>query len=200
MLKLLALSDERIVAFLQAGGAQEERAIRQILKKNGPVVKQFVLKNGGTMDDAEDILYAAVTSLVFNVRDGKFNGESALGTYLFAIAKRQWYKAFSREHKQEQRERDWGQLAPSHEPYEDLSLTEDRSRFLESVLSGLREGCREVLMLWSQHYSMEEIAAHLGFKNAQVAMNKKSKCFKQLLGVVEDSPQLKSVLADLHFS
>jgi len=200
MLRLLPFSDEQLVNLLGQGGSKEERAIKWLLQKNGQAVKTFVLKNNGSEEQANEVLYTAVTSLIFNIRSGKFNGQSALGTYLYAIAKRQWYKVFAKEREGTKKEEEWHRFEADHVAYEDVSLQADRVDSLQELLSSLHAGCKEVLMLWSQHFNMEEIADQLGYKNAQVAMNKKSKCFKQMLTVVDESPALKSILADLYFT
>lgn len=200
MIRILSLSDEKAIQLIQQGGRSEEHAIKHLLEAHGAVVKNFVVNHGGSMDAGEEILYEAITSLVFNIRSGKFAGQSKLGTYLFGIAKRKWYKTANKEVSLHERHEGWGEWMAHHEAYEDQTLNHgDQKQVLSQLFDLLGKGCKEVLLLWGQHYSMEEIAQKMGLKNAQIAMNKKSKCFRQLLQKIEQAPGLKQALAELHF-
>ena len=80
-----------------------------------------------------------------------------------------------------------------------LLMTKDLKGLLQELLSQLREKCDKVLSMWAMHYSMSEIAAHLEYANAQVAMNKKNKCMKQLSQLVSDSPAIRKELNNARF-
>ncbi len=201
MLKVLSPSDHQLIDMIKKGGAGEERAIRHLLKRNGEMIKTFIRKNNGSAEEAEEVLYDAITSMLFNIRSGKFEGQSSLSTYLFAIAKRRWYKVFAKRTNHEQQHQDWSETLEQHEAFEDRSLVQaETGSILADLLARLHQGCREVITFWSQHYSMDEIAKAMGYKNSQVAMNKKSNCFKQLLMMVNDNPQLRATLAELRYT
>jgi hypothetical protein len=79
-------------------------------------------------------------------------------------------------------------------------LDTEQKSWLEKIFTLLREGCKDVLMMWASSFSMQEIAAQLKFSNAQVAMNKKSKCLKQLHQLLADRPDLQQLLRGLRES
>lgn len=195
------LPDLKVIELIKRGGNQEERAIRHLLNRHGEKVMGYTMKKGASKEEAEDVLYDAMSSLVLNVKANKFNGDSSLATYLVAIGKRKWYKTIASKHQTEPIDIADVKIPDGHHFYEDQEGSAFGSQsLLSQLLSVLRPGCKDVLTLWCQRISMDEIAKFMGFKNGQIAMNKKSKCFRQLLLLVDNSPKLKTALADLHFS
>jgi len=201
MILSIKLDDSEIVDLIKKGGSKEDRAIKYLLKTQGEKIKQFVLNNGGNVEDAEETLYEALTAFVFNVRSGKFKEESSLTTYLYAIAKNVWYKAFDKKLNKKHHLEQYREWQDETIGFESMHLLEKSTReYVTRVLDRLHDKCKEVLLMWAQHFSMQEIAAQLGYKNAQIAMNKKSKCFKQLQTLLEHEPVLRKTLGELRFS
>lgn len=201
MIIALRLNDEQVLSCLRQGGKKEDRAINQLLKEHGGKVKGFIMNHGGSQEDAEEVFYDALTAFVFNVREGKFQQESAIGTYLFGIAKRLWYKRFERNMNQRTHLEKYKEWNDESIHVDDFSAVQESTRdYIDGVLNRLQDKCREVLLLWAQHFNMEEIATQLGFKNAQNAMNKKSKCLKQLAQLLDAEPELRASLSELRFA
>lgn len=200
MIRALKLDDQQLMEHLRLGPSKEERALKQLLNEHGEKIKAFISNHGGTPEEAEDLLYEALTAFTQNVRQGKFQQESAIGTYLFAIAKRMWYRQFERKMSQKEvleKYAEWNDDAVSFEDYS--AVQSSTSEYVAQVLGQLHDRCKEVLLLWAQRFNMDEIAEQLGFKNAQNAMNKKSKCLAQLHKLLEAEPGLRKSLSELRF-
>lgn len=58
-------------------------------------------------------------------------------------------------------------------------------------LSGI---CRNLLLDWSEGYSMEEIASRNGLKNAHTARSKRYNCFLQFMDILRRNNMLKESL------
>lgn len=175
---------------------KENKAIQYLLDDNRKKITAYVLKNSGNDSDAASVLVEGVTHLVFNVRKGKFRGESTLGTYLFSICRGVWLKELKKRKKythlmenDEQEIQLVNELTPLHYFSED-QLKEEVALLLEKI--GL--ACKKVMELWAKHYSMTEIANQLGYKNAQIAMNKKNKCLKKLKEITAECATYRSSL------
>ncbi len=68
------------------------------------------------------------------------------------------------------------------EKEEEMFLINDRVDKLMKALNELGENCKEILLHADIHqWSMERIAQHLGYKNANVVKTRKYKCKKQLM-------------------
>lgn len=193
MLQILRISDAKIVEYLSEGGRKESRAIQQILDQNRSKISSYVVKNSGNSSDAETVLVEGVTELVFNIRKGKFRGDSSISTYLFAICRSLWLKSL----KKNKRYTDDSEIIQMEDEADSpLQLFNEQQIKSEVsfLLSSLGEACKKVLELWSQHYSMTDISSQLGYKNAQIAMNKKNKCLTKLKGIVKDNQSHRELL------
>lgn len=199
MFRKNSMTDEALVESIRAGGRSEGSALEHLINKDYPKVKYFVLQHGGNDADAEDVFQEALTAMVLNIRRDQYKGESAIGTYLFAIAKGVWFKRIRKVGRDRERDRETGLSAETV----DLSTPEapmvaaDKRQTLLEVFAGLGEKCPDVLFLWASGYNMEEIAARAGYGSAQAAMNRKNKCLKALHEQMGANPVLVDLLKDL---
>ena len=194
MIKWLSFTDERALEALRSGGRQEDRAIRYLLDQNRGIIHHFVKSKGGSEEEAADVLQEGITEMIINIRKGSFRGESKLSTYLFAICKGIWYKKLTRKTRLEAyqaREKEESETA--YEPQLQFIQAELGS-MIRQTLQQIGESCQNVLEFWALKFSMEEIAEKMGYKNAQIAMNKKNKCLNKLKGLVAERPDLRAEL------
>src|SRR5688500_9464115 len=83
---LSALSDPRRI----------NEAIRVIYSRHYNTLSSFVKNNRGTDDDAQDIFQEVVISFVRLVEQDRFRGESAIGTFLYALNRNIWLNELKR--------------------------------------------------------------------------------------------------------
>ena len=183
------LQDQSQVDGIRNGGAELDQAISSILIDYGPKIVNYLKSRYGNKEDAEDLLHDGLAVLILNVRSNKFRGESSLYSYLFSICKQMQSKIIRKNVAKENWERyKLDEPAASRSP-EVRMIKSDMKKYVESMLNKLGDKCRKVLSMWSMSYSMSEIAAELAYANAQVAMNKKNKCMKELSALVQNEHQ-----------
>jgi len=182
VLKLNHLSDQQLIILLNKGGAKENRAIQFLLDDNRKKITTYILRNNGDKSDAASILVEGVTHLVFNVRNEKFRGDSRLSTYLFAICNGLWLKELKKRKRFtnfDTEENGNDILVEDLTPFDHFSSSQLEQEVI-LLLARLGNACKMVLRLWAEHFSMAEISDQLGYKNSQIAMNKKNKCLNKL--------------------
>jgi len=189
----LTTQDNKIVAAIKEGKLEESRAIKTLLVRNEKRVFSFVKRHGGSTIEAEDILMEGMTELVFNIKKDKYRGTGNVDAYLFQICRLLWYQKYRS-----------GKIERSRESIQDVNISQsaviefsDKENILDHVLNQIGSACKQVLMLWSQSYNMTEIQSKMGYGSPQVAMNKKSKCVKKMIDLVNRNPSLKQLLKDL---
>ena len=185
MLSIRSFSDAHIIDAIQSSNRQESRAIQYLLDQNRVKIKAYVLKNSGGDSDAETILVEGVTHLIFNVRKNSFRGESSLNTYLFSICRGLWLKTLKKEKRYTDFDDDKDQEAENAPSPLDFFSEGELKIEMNLLLDEIGETCKKVLRMWSEHYSMTEIATKVSYKNAQIAMNKKNKCLSKLKQIVQ---------------
>jgi DNA-directed RNA polymerase specialized sigma24 family protein len=89
----LKKSSSDIISQLQSNLRQErEHAMDELYKASFPLIKGLVTKNGGNNEDALDVFHESLVVLYQNIISRKFNNESSVTTYLYAIGRNVWYK------------------------------------------------------------------------------------------------------------
>ncbi len=178
------MTDEQIIADIQKGASSLNAAVRWIYQKSDwkGQIKSRLKKKGASDHESDDVFQEAVCALVFNIRDGKFRGESKLTTYLSSIATNKWLTA---RQKSQRAISAGGHILANTEDHptrsaEDELLSNEQKQHLDRILNTIGEKCKKVLSLWALHYPMSEIAEKMQYKSAGMARKKKHQCFKRL--------------------
>jgi len=155
-------------------------------------VKRFVMNNGGQSQDVRPILHICIMKLVKTViKNDRLVLRNSLVAYIVGIAKFSWYDELTKRGKVWEGE--IPHVIDDHTP-EKLYLNLERKHLLEKLMGIMRANCKEVLMLWANGYSMEEIANNMNYKSFKMAKKKKYECMKQLLEYIDQHPEIKEVI------
>ncbi len=129
-----------------------------------------------------------------NVRDGKFKGESAIGTYLYSIVKFKWLNQIKKDRIRENHHEKATTEAIQESPLTTLIDGETKQGVLQ-VLDELGAACKQLLIENLYHNaSMKEIAAKGTYSSEQIVRNKKYKCLQRLKELVRMKPSLVPIL------
>ncbi len=190
-------SDQEIIAGLRQGGRAERQCLKQLYRVHQQRVLRFIIENTGSEAEGKDIFQEGVLVFYKQVRAEKFRGESQLGTYLFSICKYLWFQKLKKENRR-------AELLENHEwepqqidPYRPM-IDSEKQQMVLALLEELGESCKEILLasLYDDK-AMDEIAQQMGFKNEQIARNKKYKCLKRLQALLDQQPGLRASLREL---
>ena len=187
-------TDEALAKAIRAGGAQREAALQAMYQKPGlrETVIRLVLDSGGSRDDAMDVFQETLVLFDRNLREGRFEGRSALATYFVGIAKWRWlavrrqrgrFTEYSAEQHDELVE------SPEHE-----TLKAEHRDWIEAALGKIGERCRQLLRLYQLDYSMEEIAQTMEYANADVAKKEAYRCRMRFRDLLDQNPQWNDLL------
>ena len=179
-------TEQQLLAALAQG---EREATEQIYRQNYRIINGWLLKNGGSATDADDLFQEAMVVLFSKAQSEEFRLTCSIGTYLFAISKHLWYKKLQRKSRDpialldntgnDDEENDNG---IAYE--EDVDAHEEREAHynqLDEALEQIGEPCRSILKAYyHQDKSMQEIAADFGYTNTDNAKTQKYKCLTRL--------------------
>jgi RNA polymerase sigma factor (sigma-70 family) len=186
-------SDESLLAAIQGGGQAREEALRRIYLLPGlrETVARFVLDNGGSRSDAQDVFQEAFVLFDRNLREGRFEGKSALATYFAGIAKWRWVTLRRQQGR-------YTELSPTQfdgevESPENETLRAEHRDLLTQAMGQIGERCRELLRRYQLDYSMEEIAREMGYANAETAKKEAYRCRLRLREHLENNPLWKEI-------
>jgi len=171
-------TDARILDMLRHG---DEEALVMLYRSNRKPVTSFVLRNSGTPDDAEDMLQEALVVLWERVRSGRFEYAAKLDTFVFATVRNIWMRRLNRKRREVADQGSSDAARDDAASALEEMISGEESRIVREALDRLGEPCRTLLLLFYwEELPMQEIAAQLGFANAETAKSKKYQCKKAL--------------------
>ena len=166
---------------LQGLATNDRKSVETIYKESFNVIQSMILNNQGSADDAQDIFQEALIVLYEKVRQGSFELNCQIRTYLYAVSKRLWLK---RLQQQRRMYADW------NDADEPVSVDADLERHqqedadferMEQAIQQLGEPCKGLLeAYYPQKQNMATIAEQFGYTNADNAKNQKYKCLMRL--------------------
>ena len=173
---------ETILHKLQEG---KQDALVEVYKLYRNEFIHFAFTNYGCdADNAKDVFQEVVIAFYDNVKSGKLTVlDSSLKTYLFQIGK---FKLINLSKKEARKVTfDGDSLINGQQLTENKMADKEEQDFIKETITKFLneqcEDCRKVLeMYYFEDLDMKTIAERMGYKNADVAKNKKSICFKKL--------------------
>ena len=189
------LSDEEIIAGLRK---RDNRVLQYIYKNSFTPVKQLIIHNAGSENDAEDIFQEALIVIFKKLRDDSaFRLESAFTTYIYSIARLLWLKHLRMVKKLEidPLNRDMEDRIEFEEPLpvEDKDL---RMAIYQRTLLKIPEDCQKILQLTAQDLSSSEIAQQLGFRSEGYVRKRRHFCKEYLVNKIKDDPDYQAMFID----
>ena len=173
--------------------------IRELYRSHFGALSRYVLNNSGSEQDAEDIFQEVLVNFISLVKQGRFRGESSIGTFLYAMNRHSWLNELKRRGRALAREERYERARETAIPGAEQAVAgrEERS-LVASLVAALGDTCKKILTLfYYENLSMKEILAATDYENEQVVRNKKYKCLKQLEQILNDKPELKQTLKSL---
>lgn len=172
-------SERRIVDKIRNG---DEKALVQLYKENRKPIWNYIIRNSGTTDDAEDMLQEALIVLWERVRTGRFEYTAKLSTFIYATVKNLWSRELARKRREQPATEELEYIIGNDNPSAiDRLLETEQAEKIRWALNRIGEPCKKLLTLYYwEELSMEEIAEEMGFANADTAKSKKYQCKEML--------------------
>jgi len=160
--------------------AQSDGAINYLYEQIGPKVKNYIVKAGGSDEEANDIFQEGIISVFINVRSGKYkpDGNTKFSSYLTQVCKYKWYDTLKSGHKKTSQ----NELVEvsSDENMQTVLETNEKYSALHEIIDSLDEQCKNILkQFYWEKKSIMEISKSLKMVAASVK-NGKYRCMQKL--------------------
>ncbi|MFM7671172.1 MAG: RNA polymerase sigma factor [Bacteroidota bacterium] len=166
---------------LQGLATNDRKSVEAIYQGSYNSIQSLIINNQGSIDDARDIFQETLIVLYEKVRQGDFELNCQIRTYLYAVSKRLWLK------KLQQQRRMYTTWDDTNEP---VSVDTDLERHeqedadydrMQQAIQQLGEPCKSLLeAYYLRKQNMASIASEFGYTNADNAKNQKYKCLMRL--------------------
>ncbi len=162
------------------------KSIEKLHKASFHQVKQYILNNRGTIEDAEDLFSDACVKLIENINNDKFNEQASISTYFFSICKFSWMNHLRKK-----------KIEVSDNEFENDTLTGDylidfedekkSSEEIEKVIKALETLGLDCKLLLKKYYfnkeKLKNIAIEMNY-TSQFVRVKKNRCLNALRKLV----------------
>ena len=147
--------------------ANDPTVVRALYKQHFAAIRQYVLQNSGTTNDAQDMLQEAMTVLWLSVKEDRLVPGSDPGGFLYRVAKNKWLDVVrSAAHKHMKVVHDERALDRGADVTDDI---EERIVRLRGVYARLDDKCRTVLdRYYFERKDLATIAAELGVEEESI--------------------------------
>ncbi len=158
--------------------------IKQLYQDCFPMITNFIVKNAGTTEEAQDIFHDALTTIFEKTQEAPLNINCSFKTYLYAICKNLWLMVLRKK-------RTAAKMTVDTESTEDLGsemaesmLQYQQRQLYKKHFLGLGDDCQKILKLFLEGKSLKSIAEIMGFTE-KYAKKRKYVCQKQLIASIE---------------
>lgn len=152
-------------------------------------VKTHVLQNNGSPEDVSDVFQDSIIVLYNQIKEDNLNLTTDLKGYFFGIARNVWSAQLRKYQKTTVLEVDIPE-EPDFDGLNDPIL----ERVVSRAFQRLKPDQQEVLNLYYDDHSYEEIAEKMGLKNEAYARRKKYLCKESLMEFVKEDPEYQEYL------
>lgn len=167
---------------LQQLRQKNSQALQKVYQANFGVVKQMILNNNGSEQEAKDVFQEAILVLYEKLQESSFELTCQIRTFLYSVARRQWLKKLSEKRKVAGKVEDFAEfISFDAQELEEMDVQEEKMKAVQLAFTELGEPCTTIIQdYYLYKLSMQEISEKMGYTNAQNAKNQKYKCLQRL--------------------
>ncbi len=185
--------DLKIVDSIEKG--DNSSALKHLYGEPLKKVRNYILKNNGSRDDANDVFQDAVIALFNLIKKGKYDRSKDLNGFLYVVAKNLWVDKIRKDKKREIT--DFSE-SYDHTDYSDhlkSMMSQEKLTAFQTLFNMQTPRCKALL-----HYSiyeklsMKEISDKMGMSNENVAKATNYRCKQALAKLIEENKGLTSSL------
>ena len=162
-------------------------SLEHLYQMEFPKIRNYVCRNSGNEEDAQDVFQETIMSFFSYVKQGKFNKEYDIGGFMFTVAMNNW-KRKNRSQATFVELENHSHEESTPDPYESMISEEKKANILK-IFSELGENCKVILTdVIFYKLSMKEIADKHEYASATTAKTRHYKCKQRLLKLVDQKP------------
>lgn len=186
--------DKDILQAIREG--KDSEALSYLYKATLKKVRNYIIKNSGNKEEADDIFQEAIMIFFLKVKQGEFEENHSIDGFIYTIARNMWIN----KAKRHARHRAYEAQVLKENPFDDEDqltsmLDREKSAAMESLFNRLEENCRKILKYAIyDRLSMREISVKMGHKNEKVSKAQHYRCKQYLARMVKENKHILEIL------
>ncbi len=171
---------------------QDTDTLEYIYKKFYPSVRNLVMLNSGSEEDARDLFQEALIVMYRKLTYESLDLTCSFNTFLYSVARNLWFKELDSKKNERAHLEVWDGFAELDQEIARISPRDIRFRIYQEHFLALPERCQRLLRLFYQRIPLRDIAEILGFSSEKYAKKKKYQCKESLVRRIKADPRFKS--------
>jgi len=172
------ISEDQLLEDLRKG---DKEAFAYAYRKYWPMALSYVLKKGGTVEEAEDCYQEAFIIFLEKIREKDFVRKSKLSTFFMGIFKNLCSSRLRQRKSENDKLNKYGNEQETNPEEEEFDLPTDEE--ILKQIDSLGYPCKDILIyFYFNRLSMQEIADKMNIPTANAARQRKFDCMNELKG------------------
>jgi len=192
---MIRYSDEAIIEGLKL---RHDDMIKYVYRELYPVIKNLIVSNSGTDEDAEDIFQDALVIVYKKGKDEELVLSSSFKTFFYSVCKNLWLQRLGKlkDIRQIFVEVEEPVTLPESITKEMYTVEDEKIKLYQKHFLSLGDDCQKVLRLFLRKISLREIAEIMGYKTEKYAKTRKYDCKEELKNRILNDPNYLNLIAD----
>lgn len=181
----MAYVDKDILLAIKYG--EDDKVLKYLYEDELPKIRRYVLRCGGTEDEAYDIFQDSLLVFYKQVMANKFNEKYEIGAFIFTISRNLWIN-YIKKKKRMVTVDDFVNtgLEIEIDTILDDMVDDEKKEAVRNVFSKMNARCTELLTYSIfQDLSMEDICFRMKFASIDAAKTANYRCKQQLIKLVK---------------
>lgn len=156
-----------------------------------PMIRNMVLKNSGTLDEAKDVFQEAIIILYQQSGKENFKLSGSTCTYLYSVARNKWLQYL--RHCKRHSEIDDKMGLIDGNPLADDDETRQKQRLFVKHFNSIGDRCQQILRLFFEGVPGEKIAEEMNFSSYEYYRVAKNRCTETLKKLIQQDSVFKEL-------
>jgi RNA polymerase sigma factor (sigma-70 family) len=181
------LSDEAILSGIVSDGILQRNTENKLYEQYFYFIKDATFKHKILDDEAASLYTDSVLAFIENVRSNRFQGNSAIKTYLYQIFSNKCVDFIRKTatnkmsvHETESIDDSVFMMPDDAKNILQKLISENEVSLLKIKIGQLGEKCQQMVLAWSEGFTDNQIAQELGYQTANVAKTSRLRCLDKL--------------------
>lgn len=175
---------------------RKDNVIKYVYKTCYDSVRKLILMNRGNDEDVRDIFQEALFIIYQKIVLQGFEIKCQFSTYIYSVCRFLWIRELSKQEEYEDITDEFPDFIVPGPP--DPKFERKGRKIFSRHFNDLCEDCQKVLKMYFRNVSMEEICKIMGYKNIQIAKDKKYRCKKNLLTRIYNDPEYRKLKNEIY--
>jgi RNA polymerase sigma factor (sigma-70 family) len=160
------------------------------------MVRKYVLKNNGNLDNVKDLYHESIITFIENIKQGKIDASKNIDGFFYTIAKNKWINENRKINTHKGHE---SNLIYENSEFEldshQLLMNKEIQKSMSTIMDQLGDKCKELIESYIfKGLPMDQIAQELGYLSRDTVKSKFYKCKQEMKQRILKSAFLKETL------